>query len=109
MANNGTRDLTSALRAKGVRKKLAKQIGKLDGNVRRAGAKGEQRARRAVEDLTAAADEIRERVLTRDPKRRTAARKAAQTRKRTAAKRRASASRGAKTRAKVARARSGSR
>ncbi len=109
MANNGTQQLTSALRDKGVRKKLAKQIGKLDGNVRRSGAKGERRARQAVEDLTAAVDEIRERVLKGDAKRRTAARKAAQTRKRAASKRRASAGRGAKTRAKVARARSRSR
>ena len=102
MSDNGTRDLTSALRSKGVRKKLAKRIGKLDGNKRRAGAKGEHRARQAVADLSAAADEIRERVLTGDPKRRTAARKAAQTRKRAAKKRRSSASRGAKTWVKVA-------
>ncbi len=91
------------LRAKGVRKKLAKQIGKLEGNKRRSGAKGEKRARQAVDDLTAAAEDIRERVLTSDPKRRTAARKAAQTRKRTAAKRRATAKRGATARAKAAR------
>ena len=107
MATNS--DLTDALRDRGVRKKLATKIGKLDGNARRSGAKGEERARQAADDLTAAANEIRARVLTADPKRRAAAKKGAQTRKRTAAKRRASAKRGAKTRAKVARARTSSR
>ena len=109
MANTRTNDLTDVLRAKGVRKKLAKKIGKLDGNKRRNGAQGEARARQAAEDLDNAADEIRTRVLSSDPKRRAAARKAATTRKRAATKRRASAKRGAKTRAKVTRARSGSR
>ena len=103
------KDLTDTLRGRGVRKKLATEIGKLDGNKRRAGAKGEKRARQAADDLTAAADEIRSRVLTEDPKRRAAAKKGAQTRKRSAAKRRSSAKRGAKTRAKGGRARSTSR
>lgn len=102
-------DLTDTLRQRGVRKKLATKIGRLDGNARRAGAKGEERARQAADDLTAAANEIRTRVLTEDPKRRAAAKKGAQTRKRAAAKRRASAKQGAKTRAKVARARTSSR
>ena len=109
MATNRTMDLADLLRTKGVRKKLAKQIGKLDGNMRRRGARGEARARQAADDLATAADEIRTRVLSSDPKRRVAARKAAQTRKRAAATRRATAKRGAATRAKVARARSGSR
>ena len=109
MTKNGTKDLTRALRDRGVRKKLAKEIGQLDGNRRRSGAGGEDLARQAVKDLEAAAEEIRERVLASDPKRRAAARKAAQTRKRNAAKRRTSAKRGASTRAKVARARSSSR
>ena len=103
------RDLTDTLRRWGVRKKLAREIGKLDGNKRRSGAKGEERARQAADDLTAAAKEIRARVLSEDPKRRAAAKKAARTRKRTAAKRRSSAKRGANTRAKVARARTSSR
>ena len=109
MAKNGSQALTQTLRKRGVRKKLAKKIGKLDGNRRRAGASGEDRARRAVEDLEAAANEIRERVLAGDPRRRAAARKAAQTRKRKTVKRRTSAKRGANTRAKAARARSSSR
>ena len=109
MTKNGTKELTRSLRTRGLRKKLAKQLGKLDGNKRRSGAAGEERARRAVQDLEAAADEIRERVLATDSKRRAAARKGAQTRKRNAAKRRTSAKRGATTRAKVTRARASSR
>jgi hypothetical protein len=104
---NTTTDLTEALRAWGVRRKLARKIGKLDGNKRRSGAEGEQIARQAADDLRAAASEIRARVLIADPKRRAASKKGAQTRKRNAAKRRSSAKRGATTRAKVARARSG--
>ena len=93
------------LREHGLRKKVAKRLAALDGNGRRAGAKGEEMARQTVDDLTSAADEIRRRVLRRDRTRSQAARKAAQTRKRNAAKRSVSARRGAKTRAKVARAR----
>ena len=109
MTKTGTKELTRTLRSRGVRKKLAKQMGKLDGNRRRAGAGGEDRPRRAVKDLEAAANEIRERVLSGDPRRRAAARKAAQTRQRNAAKRRSAAKRGATTRKKVARARASSR
>ncbi|MET0901908.1 MAG: hypothetical protein ABWZ52_01590 [Acidimicrobiales bacterium] len=109
MTKNGPKGLTRTLRSWGVRKKLAKQMGKLEGNRRRAGADGEDRARRAVKDLEAAASEIRERVLAGDPSRRAAARKAAQTRKRNAAKRRSAAKRGATTRKKVARTRASSR
>jgi hypothetical protein len=89
------------LRSQGLRKKLAKPLAALDGNRRRGGAQGEKLARKAVDDLTSAADEIRTRVLKRDRTRSQAARKAAQSRKRHAAKRSASARRGATTRAKV--------
>jgi hypothetical protein len=109
MTTKAPDDLTKQLRSMGLRKKLAKQIGHLDGNARRAGAKGEKRARQAVEDLSAAVDEIQERVLSKDAKRRAAARRAAQTRKRSAAKRRASAKQGAETRKRVTRARSGAK
>lgn len=108
MADKRNDNLSDVLRARGVRKKVAKEVGALDGNKRRTGAKGEKRARQAVEDLTAAADEIRDRVLSGDPKRRAAARKAAGTRKRAASKRRASSKKGAQTRAKVTKARTGS-
>ena len=109
MTKDQTQDLTRSLRSKGLRTKLAKDIGRLDGNKRRDGAGGEALARRAIKDLEAAAEEIRQRVLATNPKRRAAAQKAAQTRKRKAAKRRTTAKRGASTRAKVARARSTSR
>jgi hypothetical protein len=98
-------DLAELLRKRGVRKKVARQIGALDGNKRRAGAKGEKLARQTVDDLSSAADEIRDRVLSGDANRRKAARKAANTRKRTRAKRRTAAKKAAKTRTKVARAR----
>lgn len=105
MTKNETKDLTRTLRARGLRKKLAKQIGQLEGNRRREGAEGEDMARQTAKDLEVAASEIRERVLAGDPKRRAAGRKAAETRKRNAAKRRASARRGANTRSKVAKVR----
>jgi hypothetical protein len=108
MTDKSSNDLAKLLRSRGVRKKLAKQIGRLDGNARRFGATGEKRARRAADDLAAAAEEIRERVLSGDPKRRAAARKAATTRKRTAAKRRATAKRGAQTRATLSKVKSNS-
>jgi hypothetical protein len=98
-------DLFRSLRSAGVRKKLAKPIAKLEGNSKRAGAKGEQLARQAVDDLTAAVEDIEKRVLKRDRKRSDAARKAARTRKRNAEKRRASSKKGARTRSDVARVR----
>jgi len=101
MATTRNDDLTDLLRARGVRKRMARKLGALDGNSRRAGAKGEKLARQAVVDLTAAVDDIRKRVLSGDPKRRLAARKAAQTRKRTSAQQSASAKKTAQTRGRV--------
>ena len=106
MAVKRSDDLTDTLRSLGVKRKLAHRLGDLDGNSRRDGSKGEQLARQAVQDLSTAVDEIRERVLTSDPKRRAAGRKAASTRKRASASRRTSAKRGAQTRARVKKARS---
>src|SRR5690349_5267066 len=100
-------DLYKTLRQRGVRKRVAKPVADLDGNSRRAGTKGEELALATAEDLTAAADDIRRRVLRTDPKRRQAGRKAAQTRSRSARKRTVSAKKAARTRKKVARARSG--
>jgi hypothetical protein len=97
------------LRSHGLRKKVAKSLAALDGNGRREGAEGEKLARDTADHLTAAADEIRKRVLTRDRTRSKGARKAAQTRKRNAAKRSSSARRGASTRIKVAKVRSHSK
>ena len=105
MANKRNDDLFSVLRARGLRKNVAKRIAALEGNARRGGAKGEKLARQTVEDLTSAADDIRKRVLRTDRKRSNAARKGAQTRDRNARHRSRSASKGAETRAKVNRAR----
>jgi hypothetical protein len=109
MATAHDEELFGLLRKRGVRKKVAKPIARLEGNRRRAGAKGRAAAQQAVEDLSAAADDIRKRVLHTDVKRSRAARKAAQTRARKSAKRSASSKRGAQTRAKVSRARSRAR
>jgi len=98
-------DLFRKLRSAGLRKSLAKSLAKLDGNSRRSGVKGEQLARKAVDDLTTAVEDIEKRVLRTDRKRSEAARKAARTRKRNAEKRRATSKKGAKTRSDVARAR----
>ena len=106
MAAKRPDDLADTLRSLGVKRKLARRLGDLDGNSRRDGAEGEQLAEQAVKDLSRAVDEIRERVLSSDPKRRAAGRKAAKTRKRASSKRRTSAKRGAQTRARVKKARS---
>ena len=84
-------DFFDLLRSHGLRKKVAKPLSALDGNGRKSGAAGEKLARQTVDDLTAAADAIRKRVLKRDHTRSQAARKAAQTRKRNTAKRVSSA------------------
>ena len=110
MANNKQGDeLFGLLRERGVRKKVAKSVARLDGNSRRSGAQGEAIAAQAAEDLDAAAADIRRRVLRTDRNRSRGARKAAQTRARNATKRKASAKKGAQTRAKVARTRSRAR
>ena len=98
-------DLFDVLRARGLRKGIAKRVARLDGNSRRAGAKGEEFARQTVDDLTAAADDIRKRVLRTDRKRSQGARKAARTRQRNETKRSARAKKGVDTRRRVARTR----
>jgi hypothetical protein len=105
MANRNSDDFYDLLRARGLRKKVAKSIAALEGNSRRAGASGERLARQTVEDLTAAVDDIRKRVLRRDRGRSQAAKKAAGTRRRTATQRSASARKAAQTRAKAQRTR----
>jgi hypothetical protein len=95
-------DLFDHLRARGVRKKVAKAISS-GGD----GAKGRKRvealAQTAIADLRSASDAIKDRVVGRDTKRSEAAKKAARTRKRKAAKRSAAARKGAKTRARFKR------
>ena len=95
-------DLVDHLRARGVRKKVAKAVA--DGAN---GAKGRKQAealaRTAIADLRSASEAIRDRVVNRDSKRSEAAKKAARTRKRKAARRSAAARKAAKTRARSSR------
>jgi hypothetical protein len=94
-------ELFDHLRARGVRKSVAKAIASRSG-----GAKGRKKAeglaRGAITDLRSAADAIKDGVIHRDAKRSQAAKKAARTRKRNAEKaRRSSAARkAARTRAR---------
>jgi hypothetical protein len=96
-------DLFDHLRARGVRKKVAKALSSSAGN----GAKGRKRAeafaQTAIADLRSASEAIKDRVVGRDTKRSEAAKKAARTRKRKAAQRSAAARKGAKTRARASR------
>ena len=96
------KDLFDHLRARGVRKRVAKAV-----TSGRSGRKGRKRARAlaqtAIADLRSASEAIRGRVVGRDAKRSEAARKAARTRKRKAAKRTSAARKGAKTRARARR------
>jgi len=107
--NNHGDDLFDLLRARGVRRRLAKPVARLEGNSRRNGAKGEALAQQAADDLDAAAAEIRKRVLHTSASRSRGARKAAQTRARKATKRQVSARQGAQTRKAVSRARTRTR
>lgn len=86
------------LRARGVRKKVAKAISGVKGR-----KQAEALARTAIADLRSAGDAIKDRVVNRDSKRSEAAKKAARTRKRNAAQRSAAAKKGAKTRARTSR------
>jgi hypothetical protein len=106
MANKNNDDFFALLRARGLRKKVARSIAALDGTGRRAGASGEKLARQTVEDLTAAVGDIRKRVLRRDRSPSQAAQKAAGTRRRNATKRSTSAQKAARTRSRNATQRS---
>lgn len=101
MAKNRDQDLFDQLRARGLRKKLAKSLATQDGSSRARPGR-EKLARQAVEDLTVAAESIRKRVLRSEPNRSQGAKKVGRTRVRSAAKRTATARKGAPTRAKVA-------
>ena len=100
MARKQSDDLFDVLRGRGLRKRVARTLSELDGGRRKAGTRGEKLARKAAKDLTAAAEDIRSRLLG-ESKRSAAGRKAAATRKRNAAKRSAAAKKGARTRAKA--------
>jgi hypothetical protein len=97
------KDLFDHLRARGVRKRVAKVIASRSGNGAKGRKKAESVARGAITDLRSAADAIKDGVIHRDAKRSQAAKKAARTRKRNAEKaRRSSAGRkAARTRARA--------
>jgi hypothetical protein len=92
-------DLIKRLRASGVRKRSAELIARsTDG--RRKPAK---QVRQVIDDLRDLLSEAEDRVTGGPAKRKAAAKKAANTRKRNAAKRSSAAKKGARTRAKSAR------
>jgi hypothetical protein len=89
-------DLFKSLRARGVRKKVAKQVTRAT-----SGAGKSKVARRAMADLSSVVGDVSDRLRHGPEKRSTAARKAARTRKQKARKRREAAKRGARTRARA--------
>lgn len=92
-------DLIKRLRANGIRKRSAELIARsTDG--RRKPAK---QVRQVIDDLRNILSEAEDRVTGGPAKRKAAAKKAANTRKRNAAKRSTAAKKGARTRAKSAR------
>jgi hypothetical protein len=97
MAKKQDKDLFDVLRASGLRKKVARGVS--DSASRAKSAKNSSLIDRTVESLRDAASELESRVG--HSSRSDAAKKAARTRKRSAAKRSASARKAAKTRAKV--------
>jgi hypothetical protein len=91
-------ELFDLLRARGLRKQVARRIssaaGKTNGSLPKP-------VRSALDDLAALSREVEDRVTGKASKRSEAAAKAARTRKRNAAKRSAAAKRGARTRSKT--------
>ena len=94
-----TDDLVELLRARGLRKQVAKQLAD-------ATTSASKRTPKQVLDILGGrrkkADDLEDRITGGPAKRKAAAKKAAATRKRAATKRSASAKKGAKTRAKAA-------
>ena len=89
--------LYKRLRTRGVRKNVARRLA--DSLPRQGNAKTKP-ARRAAEELSAAVDEIKDRVKNGPRKRSLAAKKGAATRKRNAATRSRAAKKGARKRAR---------
>jgi hypothetical protein len=92
MAKKKQADLFDHLRARGVRKRVARTLSKRASG--KSPKKAEALAQTALADLRSASDAIRD-LVSRDSKRSAAAKKAARTRKRNAAKRSAAAKKGA--------------
>jgi hypothetical protein len=100
MARKNSTDFFASLRSAGLRKGVAKTIADLEKSGKKTGNKAEALARQAVTDLRSAADTIEKRLnIGGAGTRATAARKAAKTRKRSAAKRSSAAKKAARSRA----------
>ncbi len=100
MAKKQDKDLLDRLRADGVRKKVAGSVADAVGQGRRASSGTTKAAQSALASLASTVEEAQDRLKGGPAKRKAAAKKAANTRKRKAQKRSAAAKRGAKTRAK---------
>ncbi|MEA2467430.1 MAG: hypothetical protein QOJ57_1556 [Thermoleophilaceae bacterium] len=99
MARKSRQDeLFEMLRARGLRKRVARSIAEASGRTQRRTPKG---VKKATADLRGLAREIEDRVTGGPAKRKAAAKKAAATRKRNATKRSTAAKKAAKTRAKA--------
>jgi hypothetical protein len=86
------------LRARGLRKRVADQIARATGKTN---SRMPRQVSQYASDLRSLASDLEDRVTGRQTKRKEAAKKAAQTRKRNAAKRSTAAKKAAKTRAKA--------
>jgi hypothetical protein len=91
--------LFNRLRTRGLRKSVAQNLAEAVGGARRR-RKPPKAVARVVGDLRQLASELEDRATGAPAKRKAAAKKAAETRKRNAAKRSAAAKKGARTRAK---------
>jgi uncharacterized sporulation protein YeaH/YhbH (DUF444 family) len=92
-----TDEVFETLRARGLRKSVARRVAEATGRANRSTPKG---VKKVAADLRSLASEIEDRATGGPAKRKAAAKKAAATRKRNASKRSAAAKKGAKTRAK---------
>lgn len=94
------KDLYEAIRAKGVRKSVAKAVSEVTGRGRSGGKGAEKALRKAASDLRAVVADLEDRASGGPSKRKATATKAARTRKQKAAKRSVAAKKGARTRAR---------
>lgn len=100
--SKGEKELSKSLRARGVRKGLARKVARATGGS--GGPKGSgspKIARRAMADLASVVAEIQDRLQRGPQKRSAAAKKAARTRKQKARRRSKAAKRAARTRART--------
>ncbi len=109
MAKRIDKDLYKAVRAGGVRKRVARTVAEAATMAKDTGGKAPEALRNTAKDLRALADTLEDRATGGPAKRAEAAQKAARTRKRKAGERSAAAKRGAKTRASSGGSRASSR